>query len=1720
MSVAVQNDGETEHQQCDAPTEELTHEDAEQSPDSVTENDELYQNEDLESRLTGGSPESIDSQESITREEKLLEDLLRSKLVVSGSGASAMLPPKQRIKLYQPRSKLEQFEDILIESQLLEQNLPDLGGVGAPLDYDKYDKFDLENLSLQDALNGITDFESSDAIFAEPDDQNISPDDRPEDDQFTKESSERSGSCECESCIERSALVAEMAEETKKLQQCWLELREDFKAVYRLIMDGAWADSNRPHPSLTSMQEAVHKLVWRDPHQLYQRLEAQLREVVIELKVKLVELLSKQAKNPSLAQEFIQGLLGGHEKLCEASKIVNPVIGDLEVNHLRRFSLTWELLSKHLYQMLVYSDPLIQNNLPIFISQLRALYPNKENEDKYTELVRGYLDFDVEMENVGVFWSGTEALLLEYSLEQQKLREKQKMLKNDWERFKMQRKQIESSLLDKPHETNSGGDELSEEASHLVVEENASDVENDHKDQNEQITADQAQPCECHVCTAPPTTSQDSSLPLFPPQCPLSVTSSSSLYPHLYNVPGFTSTNSADASVSGSVSSLTAALSSALHISTPSLSSSVASTGAAQTSLASSSTSEVTSTTSSSSSEPVLVTSSTATSSSPQELIPKTSVAAAPVPVQRPKTLPVESQSEAEKKACKPSLDKRSTTCNHKHNNANAKELKKMMGHDCGKPKANGPRKSKSSSAIPSSGSKEKEDDGGESTEELSEDSSPEDSCSSSTSGADKQCACCYCEVFGHGGPSVAPVSRNYPEMRERLRLLLSKKKRGHRGGANCQVPKQNQQQQQQQHSHDHHQHSHQQSQPIQQNQQPVQAKRPTTSVSSATTPSPMPSRQSSTQDILAKKDVDEIIEYIEGNKSSASEKKRLKKERQKQQRQEEMRIKLEEERRRKAAEEAARKAREEEERLGRELEDKALKKSKKKAAQKAKKLAAAGILPDASTSNVLPSSNSESNNANGNPTESMIDLENLRLMHIRQQKELLEKQKQQLIEQQKRLDEQLSLKISEKNAANAAISAASSSDPASSSSAQLSKKAAKKAKKAAAKAAATGSGGTSQGTTAYPQSSLFPPSSQNYSQPQQQHQQYSSPYPPPYQAQPHQPPYHHAPFPNSPYAMPGYQHMNYQQQQPGFPPQGNPYSPYQSPVNPYQAQPPMPQASRPNPTSASTAASTPKSDQPMVTIKRVMRPDTNEPTVTISVKKDEASQAPNNEKVLFTLVNGQVMKTPSAPDNLIPSAVPMPKDMQKQFLPEDDVKLSKKQKKKLKARLEGGSGDSSTKSAASTTPGSSGGKQNIPTTPQGNVDLDKLRLPDGVSISKITGPVPDRKYFPCKEGNVAPPPAGPGHQAPAGNGNPWGQNNGYGVPAPSSYGAPPQNFPGGQYPYVNGGQFGGPAPGSMYAGNQYAAANTQRQPGKDQNVIVVDTNTIDGGDKTSKKKKKKNKAAAGNNEVNSGVVPPGNVGWAGMGAPNPQLGLGGYHPSAVPSQMTAQPPVQQQAPAASKPKEWTPAQYGGYVPPAGGGGGQVLIKSVNGKVVITPVPGTGATPITTIPGFTTGSQTTTKKQTSPPSQPPKVTPAQNANKKATSQSVRSSSVANNGPIVNGLDNNHEAVVNGNKNGLPSNNNNNNENVSPQDENCVNGYGNMDEDNKKMKKNNKKKRSPDDKLDDLNSIFAPRAGDCGGVDAADREIEQFKLFCKNSVPVQNRTKVSFDVRNIAFKKKM
>ena len=74
------------------------------------------------------------------------------------------------------------------------------------------------------------------------------------------------------------------------------------------------------------------------------------------------------------------------------------------------------------------------------------MYQDKENEGKYTELVRGFLDFDVEMSNIVSFWKNSEKMLEEYNKQQVELRAKQKMLKEDWERFKAQRRDLKIQM--------------------------------------------------------------------------------------------------------------------------------------------------------------------------------------------------------------------------------------------------------------------------------------------------------------------------------------------------------------------------------------------------------------------------------------------------------------------------------------------------------------------------------------------------------------------------------------------------------------------------------------------------------------------------------------------------------------------------------------------------------------------------------------------------------------------------------------------------------------------------------------------------------------------------------------------------------------------------------------------------------------------------------------------------------------------------------------------------------------------------------------------------------------------------------------------------------------------------------------------------------------------------------------------------------------------------
>ena len=53
------------------------------------------------------------------------------------------------------------------------------------------------------------------------------------------------------------------------------------------------------------------------------------------------------------------------------------------------------------------------------------------------------------MEHVGAFWAHSESQITQYNKEQNILRAKQKMLKEDWEKFKAQRNEVKNQIMEK-----------------------------------------------------------------------------------------------------------------------------------------------------------------------------------------------------------------------------------------------------------------------------------------------------------------------------------------------------------------------------------------------------------------------------------------------------------------------------------------------------------------------------------------------------------------------------------------------------------------------------------------------------------------------------------------------------------------------------------------------------------------------------------------------------------------------------------------------------------------------------------------------------------------------------------------------------------------------------------------------------------------------------------------------------------------------------------------------------------------------------------------------------------------------------------------------------------------------------------------------------------------------------------------------------------------------
>ena len=112
----------------------------------------------------------------------------------------------------------------------------------------------------------------------------------------------------------------------------------------------------------------------------------------------------------------------------------------------------------------------------------------------------------------------------------------------------------------------------------------------------------------------------------------------------------------------------------------------------------------------------------------------------------------------------------------------------------------------------------------------------------------------------------------------------------------------------------------------------------------------------------------------------------------------------------------------------------------------------------------------------------------------------------------------------------------------------------------------------------------------------------------------------------------------------------------------------------------------------------------------------------------------------------------------------------------------------------------------------QGKVDLDRLELPPGVSITKLNGPVPERRYFPSK-------PNGPPDHSGGGGGGDF-------LPLPGQHSSQVNNW-GGLRPTEGGMPWMGhqnPPPANP---NAEYLVKAGIDPKHASNVIVVDTSSL-----------------------------------------------------------------------------------------------------------------------------------------------------------------------------------------------------------------------------------------------------------------------------------------------------
>ncbi|XP_064466285.1 protein FAM193A-like [Ornithodoros turicata] len=230
------------------------------------------------------------------------------------------------------------------------------------------------------------------------------------------------------------ASEAELLLEQQELRVCWQGVKQALHRIYQqaglslgeaLSKQVAAFRDNSLDTTDAEVKRMVSRLRRSDPHRLFQCLKYQAQLFVVESRLKMLRHVV--ASGTQSLSQVEDSLVGEYAKLQSAWEAMNPLLDDLGIPDVKKCSLSWELMNKYLFQAIVYSDPAIQKCLPDLLST--------KNSVKFKEDHKALLELDSEMALTAIRWRKVQQVLDEpVQFELAAVPKSQQLLQAQWER--------------------------------------------------------------------------------------------------------------------------------------------------------------------------------------------------------------------------------------------------------------------------------------------------------------------------------------------------------------------------------------------------------------------------------------------------------------------------------------------------------------------------------------------------------------------------------------------------------------------------------------------------------------------------------------------------------------------------------------------------------------------------------------------------------------------------------------------------------------------------------------------------------------------------------------------------------------------------------------------------------------------------------------------------------------------------------------------------------------------------------------------------------------------------------------------------------------------------------------------------------------------------------------------------------------------------------------